>query len=142
MSAPADQGDGPLPPAPEAPAGEKRVHLYDAVSTQREHVLQGFDRQREAILKAVGDQRETALAPIRTVQARQAAGIATAGVDGRVLGPRGASSAPNLSAADRAQAISEIATIIRAIVAEEVHTQLVALLRNADERVRTTQPID
>jgi len=128
-------------PAPEqtngSEGGEPRVHLYDAVSTQREQVLKGFDVQREAILKAVADQHEAALAPIRAVQARQAGGTTITGVDGRVLGPRGTP-----SAADRTQTITEIAVAIRAIVAEEVRAQLTALLQDADTRLRAQPPAD
>jgi|WetSurMetagenome_2_1015567.scaffolds.fasta_scaffold526378_1 hypothetical protein len=120
------------------PAGDGRVHIYDAASTQREQVLKGFDRQREALLKAVDDQREAALAPIRTVQTRQAGGTATAGVDGRVLGPRGG--AAPLPGADRTMA--EIVIAIRAIVAEEVRFQLAALLQNADARLRAEPPAE
>jgi hypothetical protein len=120
-----------------APAGEARVHIYDAASTRREQVLQGFDKQREALLKAVDDQREAALAPIRAVQTRQAAGAATAGVDGRVLGPRGGAALPG---ADRTMA--EIVIAIRAIVAEEVRFQLAALLQNADSRLRAEPPAE
>jgi hypothetical protein len=130
-----DQPNGQEAAAP--PAGE-RVHIYDAASTQRENVLKGFDKQREALLKAVDDQREAALAPIRAVQTRQTAGTATAGVDGRVLGPRGGASAATQSMADRT--IAEIAAVIRAIVAEEVRLQLTALLQNADARVRAAPP--
>lgn len=125
-------------PAPQAqpvsppPNTERRIHLYDAASTQRESVMKGFDSQREALMQAVADQREAALAPIRAVNARQAA---VAGVDGRVLGPRGNSPAA-LSAADKTQAITEIAAAIRAIVAEEVSLQIATLLRDADARVR------
>lgn len=137
-TAPADERTA----APEAPNGERRVHLYDAVSTQREHVLKGFDTQRQAVLKAVADQREAARAPILAVQARQAAGAATAGVDGRVLGPRGGSSSGALSMADRTQAIAEIAATIRAIVAEEVRVQLATLLQDAGARVHTPPPVD
>lgn len=128
-----------MSPAPEqvqaSEGGEPRVHLYDAASTQREQVLKGFDTQREALLKAVADQHEAALAPIRAVQARQTGGAATAGVDGRVLGPRGTP-----TTADRTQLISEIAVAIRAIVAEEVRMQLTTLLQDADARLRAQPP--
>lgn len=119
---------GSPPPTP-----ERRIHLYDAASTQRDSVMKGFDNQREALMQAVADQREAALAPIRAVNARQAA---VAGVDGRVLGPRG-NTQTALTAADKSQTISEIAATIRAIVAEEVCLQIAALLRDADPRVRS-----
>jgi hypothetical protein len=137
MSLETDQASGQgAGPAPQPPAADGRVHIYDAASTQREQVLKGFDRQREALLKAVDDQREAALAPIRAVQTRQAAGTATAGVDGRVLGPRGGATA--LPGADRTMA--EIVIAIRAIVAEEVRLQLASLLQNADARMRAEPP--
>jgi hypothetical protein len=126
--------------APEAPASEPRVHLYDAVSTQRERVLKGFDTQREAILKAVADQHQAALAPIHAVQARQAAGTMAGGVDGRVLGPRG--SAAPASMAERTHMIAEIAAAIRVLVAEEVRSQLTTLLQDANGRVRPPPTVD
>ena len=133
----AEPSAGPETAVP-PPAGERRVHIYEAASDQREKVMKGFDTQREALLKAVADQRESALAPIRAVQSRQAA---VAGVDGRVLGPRGNAMALSQTAVERNQTIAEIAAAIRALIAEEVTAQLTLLLRDADARVRAaTQP--
>src|SRR5207237_6541630 len=71
---PALPGEGPAHETPpSAPAAdEPRIHLYEAVSTQRDKVLNSFDEQRAAILKAVADQRSAALAPITAVNVKRA----------------------------------------------------------------------
>jgi len=107
------------------------VHLYDAVSTQREHVLGSFDTQRAAILKAVADQREAALAPIKSVQARQSAPSPAA--------PNaGARGQPN----PRLLVVAEIVGQLKAMVAEEVRLQLMALLEAATVRHNETVHAD
>ena len=107
------------------------VHLYDAVSTQRDHVLGSFDAQRAAILKAVSDQREAALAPIKSVQARQSSSSPAAPNAG-VRGQPG----PRLLVA------AEIVAQLKAMVAEEVRLQLLALLEAAVVRRNEAAHLD
>jgi hypothetical protein len=122
---------GAAAPMPDdAEPGAPPKHIYDAVTTQREHVLGGFDNERAALLKAVADQREAALAPVRAVQARQAAQAIAGQGNPRLMA---GISRQQLVAAD-------IAATIKAMVAEEVHNQIVALLQHAGRQVKGEAP--
>jgi hypothetical protein len=102
-------------------SGAARTHQFEAASGQRERVVSAFDVQRDAILKAVDDQRLAAMAPIRAVQARQAQGGT-----GRAIGAPPAPSQQNV--------VADIVMTLKALVAEEVRVQLVALLAAAEAR--------
>lgn len=105
-----------------------KIHLLDAVSTQRESVLNTFDSQRDAIIKAVDEQRQAAMAPLQSQQARQAGG--------RVNGPQ-----PQPAAPSRQQAVAaDIVLTLKALVAEEVRTQLIALLAAAEAKQKAAAP--
>ncbi|MGH6871272.1 MAG: hypothetical protein ACREHE_07185 [Rhizomicrobium sp.] len=107
----------------QAQAKAGAVPLMDAVTTQRESVLSGFDSQREAIIKAVEEQRRAAMASGSTAQARQ---------QGRPAVP--VSGVPN-----RQQSVAaDIVATLKAMVAEEVRTQLLALLAAAEARQAAT----
>jgi len=134
-------------PSEQAPEqGDRPVHLYDAVATQRDHVLKSYDTQRSAIMQAVAEQREAAVAPIRSVQQRQIAresGSATAKtLEQQTAGmPPGASvlppQRPNASAVFTRQQLvaADIAATLRAMIAEEVRRQFRDLLAVVDKRV-------
>jgi hypothetical protein len=123
MSSPGAQQPGVAPGQP--------VPLYDAASTQREKVVTGFDAQRQAILKAVDDHRLAAMAPIRAAQMQQAQDGA------RPVGQPAAAANPNTAAARQQAVIAEIVMTLKTMVAEEVRTQLVALLAAADQRQKS-----
>jgi hypothetical protein len=104
------------PPSVPVPADD-RVHLYEAVAARRDGVLKDFDSQRAALIKAVEEQRMAAIPPSLRARARSAAG-ATAGPAGLGL------DAGTL----RRPVMQEIALTLRAIIAEEVRTQLASTL--------------
>jgi hypothetical protein len=132
---------GSEPPKSGSPE-DKRVHVLDAASTQREQVLNSFDMQRKAILKAVADQREAALAPVKAVQARKtmqntqsgSAAAANPAVSRPAAMPAGAQSAPGGQPTPQQLVAADIVAALKAMVAEEVRVQLVALLEAATLR--------
>lgn len=135
------EADAAAPPQAEqgAPSAEQGAapgaapkHLYDAVSTQRDHVLGSFDAERAAILQAVADQREAAMGPVRTVQARQAAQLASGALGGVGHLPPGVGR-QQLVAAD-------IVAALKAMVVEEVRLQIAALLQAAARREPSETP--
>ncbi len=134
------QSPGPTPQA--ANPEDKRVHVLDAASTQREQVLNSFDMQRKAILKAVADQREAALAPIKAVQARKtmqntqsgSAAAANPAVPRPAAMPAGGPSASGSQPTPQQLVAADIVAALKAMVAEEVRVQLVALLEAATLR--------
>ncbi|HTQ13439.1 MAG TPA: hypothetical protein VMH86_06145 [Rhizomicrobium sp.] len=95
--------------------------LLDAVATQRESVLSTFDTQREAIIKAVDEQRRAAMNHAGTAPARPAA--ARPGVP--------PSQAQQLR---QQEVVRDIVATLKALVAEEVRSQLIALLSAAEAR--------
>jgi hypothetical protein len=106
-----------------AGAEAAKAHIYEAASSQRDRVVTAFDIQRDAILKAVDDQRQAAMAPIRAVQVKQAQGGT-----GRAIGaPPPAPNRPQ-------NVVADIVMTLKALVAEEVRVQLVALLSAAEAR--------
>ena len=137
-SSAAGQPDRTAPP--QQPAGDRRVHQYDAASTRRDEVLSAFESQRTALLKAVDEQRQAAMAPIRAVQARRLAQLAgeaapnafaqpavgTPALAGGAIGGRIAAPADH-----RRVVATEIATALKMMVAAEVRAQLEAILREA-----------
>jgi len=135
-----------VPPDPAPEQGDRPVHLFDAVATQRDHVLNSYETQRSAIMQAVAEQREAAVAPIRSVQQRQGAqegGSPRARfTDAQAAGIAPGSAAlplqrQNVSAAAARQQLvaADIAATLRTMIAEEVGRQLSALLDAADRRV-------
>ena len=127
------------PPSPAIPAAdEPRIHLYEAVSVQRDKVLNSFDAQRAAILKAVADQRTAALAPIAAVNVKRATQERAPPTKTAALSsPRNidsASSNSTIKAGGRRrlmigarQAIAaQIVGALRMLVAAEVRAQLAA----------------
>lgn len=95
--------------------------LISAVATQREGVLSSFDAQRDAIIRAVDEQRQAAMNSTKGVQPQMA---------GRPIGH----SAPQPPAPSRQQIIGEIVQTLKALVAEEVRAQLLALLAAAEAK--------
>ena len=96
--------------------------LISAVTTQREGVLNSFDAQRDAIIKAVDEQRRVAMDSTKGGQQPRIAG--------RPIGQP----APQPPAPSRQQIIGEIVQTLKALVAEEVRAQLLALLAAADAK--------
>jgi len=130
------------PPTPEA--DERRIHLYEAVSTQRDKVLGAFDAQRAAILKTVDDQRTAALTPIMAVNAKRATQPASAPPPGRT----GASGSSVIGAGGRRQLMIEaqravaaqIVATLKMLVAAEVRAQLAGTLQATSVPHERTQP--
>ena len=127
----------PPPPPPQPVADESRIHLYEAVSTQRDKVLDSFDTQRAAVLKAVADQRAAALAPITAVNEKRAmqlrAGAATSlpllpsHIAATGNGMIGAAGRRQLVAESRRVVAAQIVASLKALVAAEVRAQLAPL---------------
>lgn len=152
---PALPGESPpheRPPAPPTQeADERRIHLYEAVSTQRDKVLDSFDAQRAAILKAVADQRTAALAPIMAVNTKRAAKERTAPTMTAAMpsppNVNTASSSSMIGAGGRRQLMigarqavaAQIVAALKMLVAAEVRAQLDAVLRAAPEPHATTR---
>ncbi|HEY2068066.1 MAG TPA: hypothetical protein VGG48_00805 [Rhizomicrobium sp.] len=105
-----------------------KAHLYEAVANQRERVLTGFDSQRDAIVRAVDEQRMAAMAPIYAVQGNVAAGRPA----GQPAAGRPGYPAPN----QQSSVAADIVMTIKAMVAEEVRSQILALLQAADSKQR------
>jgi hypothetical protein len=122
--APQQAGVAPGPP----------VHLYEAASSQRERVVTGFDAQREAILKAVDDQRRAAMAPIQAAQTRQTQPGAPRPIQAQAAAMN---PAPSPAATRQQAVVADIVMTLKAMVAEEVRAQLVALLAAADARQKS-----
>lgn len=111
---PGGDGDSDAAPPPPAPVPtDERVHLYEAVSARRDGVLKDFDNQRAALIKAVEEQRMAAIPP-----SLRGAGRPIAGLPGMM---------PDMAPARR-PVMQEIALTLRAIIAEEVRTQLASTL--------------
>lgn len=150
-TAPEPEAAPPQDAQPDAPAqapppesGDRPVHLYDAVATQRDQVLDAYGAQRAAVLQAVTEQREAATAPIHAVRQRQAAqGVDPAAVrpaDLRATGtaPGAASLAPHRPYPSTAEArrqlvAADIVATLKALIAEEVRVQVCALSSAAAE---------
>lgn len=98
--------------------------LISAVATQREGVLNSFDAQRDAIIRAVDEQRQAAMNSTKGGQPQMA---------GRPIGH----TAPPPPAPSRQQIIGEIVQTLKALVAEEVRMQLIALLAAADAKQKS-----
>ena len=117
-AAPIPDAPGGAPNAGAAPVPtDERVHLYEAVSARREGVLKDFDNQRAALIKAVEEQRMAAIPPSLRAGGRPTASP-TAGLAGVALDAGGT----------RRPVMQEIALTLRAIIAEEVRTQLASML--------------
>ncbi len=99
--------------------------LISAVATQREGVLSSFDAQRDAIIRAVDEQRQAAMNSTKGGQPH---------IAGRPIGHP----APQAPAPTRQQIIGEIVQTLKALVAEEVRMQLLALLAAADAKQKST----
>jgi hypothetical protein len=138
------------PPSPAA--DEARIHLYEAVSTQRDKVLDSFDAQRAAILKAVADQHAAALAPIMAVNAKRATQPRAAPTTHGPMLPSAGSATPSGSSttqagarrqliiAVRRAAAEEIVAALKTLVAAEVRAQLEATSSAGDSRQRVPRP--
>ncbi|MGD0190326.1 MAG: hypothetical protein ABSD74_06260 [Rhizomicrobium sp.] len=111
-------------PAPPGRPGD----VHNAASTQRDHAVNSFESQRSAILKAVDEQREAALAPIRAVQVRQGAHV-----PGQPPQTPTNSADPGQGAPlNPHQLVAlEIVAHLKALIAEEVRSQLLLLLEAA-----------
>lgn len=107
-AAPADTGPAPGPT-------DERVHLYEAVSARRDGVLRDFDSQRAALIRAVEEQRQAAIPPSLRAPPRPTI-VPTAGLAGMPAD------------ALRRPVMQEIALTLRAIIAEEVRTQVASTL--------------
>ena len=148
---PALPGEGPAHEAPpSAPAAdEPRIHLYEAVSTQRDKVLDSFDAQRAAILKAVADQRSAALAPITAVNVKRATHPRPVPTNAAIPpspGNLAASSTSMIGTRERRQLMADVRQAVAAqivaalklLVAGEVRAQLdAALLASPAPRERS-----
>jgi hypothetical protein len=119
--------------APQQPgvAPGQPIHLHEAATQQRDRTVTGFDAQREAILKAVEEQRLAAMSPIRAAQQRQ-----TQAHPAQPLAP--GMTAAGTAQPNRTQAVlADIVLTLKAMVAEEVRLQLVALLAAAEARQKS-----
>lgn len=126
------------------------VHLNEAAA-QRDRLVANYDAQREALLKAVEEQRQAAMAQVRTRQAptpNLAPNTAASPVMNPALNTAGAAVNPavaaQLAANPAAQAVSrqqaviaDIVLTLKAMIAEEVRNQLVALMAAADARQKS-----
>jgi len=122
------------------------VHLNEA-SAQRDRLVANYDAQREALLKAVDEQRQAAMAHVRLRQTPQsntttspamnpALNAANAAINPTLAAQMAAN--PVAQAAARQQAvIADIVLTLKAMIAEEVRSQLIALMAAADARQKS-----